>query len=117
MKQYKFIAVDFDGTLFEDAFPEIGAPKQRIINWCKGQQENGAKIILHTCREDERLSDAVNACKEQGLVFDAINENPFTEWEITQNSKKPYADIYIDDKAVNVKEIESMEHDRALLNS
>jgi hypothetical protein len=99
---YEFIAVDFDGTLFENAFPNIGEPKRHVIEWCKSQQQKGAKVILHTCREAQRLEEALKACAACGLHPDAINENPFTEWTLTEQSKKPFADIYLDDRAWRV---------------
>ena len=107
-KIYDYIAVDFDGTLFQDAFPEIGNAKTVIIRWCINQQKLGAKIILHTCREADRLDAAIAICKWYGLTFDAVNENPFTPWELTSQSKKPFADLYVDDKAIHPDVIESL---------
>lgn len=97
--KYDFIAVDFDGTLFETDFPEIGKPKREVIEWCQMHQKSGAKIILYTCRESERLDAAIEACRREGLIFDSINKNPFTAWGLTEQSIKPFADIYLDDKA------------------
>lgn len=94
------IAVDFDGTLFTDAYPDIGKPIYKIINWCKKQKKNGHVLILWTCRENEFLNDAVLACKLAGLTFDYINENnPELVKKYGFNSRKIGADIYIDDKA------------------
>jgi len=107
-KQFDYIAVDFDGTLFEDAFPEIGGARPAIINWCIKQQSLGTKIILHTCREADRLEQAIAKSEEHGLYFDAVNENPFTPWELTPQSKKPFADLYVDDKAIHPDIIESL---------
>ena len=70
------IAVDFDGTLCEYVFPEIGKPHETLINDLKRcRKENGDKLILLTCRCGEYLDKAVEWCKEQGLIFDAVNEN------------------------------------------
>ena len=92
------IAVDFDGTLCEDAFPEIGKPHETLINDLKRcRKENGDKLILWTCRCGEYLDKAVEWCKEQGLEFDAVNEN--VPW-IGFYSRKVCADVYIDDLAV-----------------
>jgi hypothetical protein len=99
---FEYIAVDFDNTLFETNFPTIIGPNQHIIDWCKDQKTKGARIILHTCREAERLEIAIEVCREHGLVFDSVNCNPFTEWPLTDQSRKPFADIYIDDKAWRV---------------
>ena len=50
MNNAKIIAVDFDGTLVENKWPEIGAPIEKNIAKVKAEQEAGAKIILWTNR-------------------------------------------------------------------
>ena len=47
----KVIAIDFDGTLFENKWPEIGMPIAPNINRAKNEKANGAVLILWTCRE------------------------------------------------------------------
>lgn len=113
----KIIAVDFDGTLVEDAYPDIGEP----LKWVTGDtlfnelirlKSKGFKIILWTCRLGKELENAVNFCKSMGLEFDAINDDldeikedyvSYKDWQITRypECRKVYADIYIDDKAVS----------------
>ena len=106
MSKIKTIAVDFDGTLFTENFPNIGEPKWRVINWCKKQREEGNILILWTCREGELLSKAVQACRDVGLEFDFVNENAAHRLEKYGNDcRKIGADIYLDDKAMNVKEL------------
>lgn len=95
------IAVDFDGTLVEDKFPEIGEPREDVWHDLRNAQFNGAKIILWTSRDHERLKEAVEFCVERGLHFDAINEN-LDECKVLFNNdtRKVYANEYWDDKAV-----------------
>ena len=69
------IAVDFDGTLVEDKFPEIGKKREIVWSAMKHAREKGAKIILWTSRDHHNLEDAVEYCRQQGFEFDAINEN------------------------------------------
>ena len=57
----KAIAIDFDGCLCTDAFPEIGEPNWAVINRAKTEQQAGAGLILWTCREGQLLLDAVEA--------------------------------------------------------
>lgn len=40
----KIIAVDFDGTLCENKWPEIGEPNKELIAYLKEQKEAGVKI-------------------------------------------------------------------------
>jgi len=98
----KIIAVDFDGTLCESAYPDIGAPKADVIEKLKKEQQAGAKIILWTCRGGEKLAEAVYWSEEQGLKFDAINENLSDNIKtFGRDTRKIYADEYWDDRAFN----------------
>lgn len=96
----KIIAVDFDGTLCENAFPKIGAPITAAINYVKEQQRGGAKLILWTNRCGDRLTEAVAWCKDQGLAFDAVNENlPELIEAFGNDCRKVFANEYFDDRA------------------
>ena len=97
----EIIAIDFDGTLCVDKFPEIGEPNWEVINRAKAVQEAGIPTILNTCREGKLLDNAVKACARWGLKFDAVNENlPAFVAETGDNPRKIAATQYWDDKAV-----------------
>lgn len=105
------IAVDFDGTLCEFAFPKIGEQtedQKRLMNRLIEMREDGHKLILWTNRGDNKeysaLSEAIQWCRERGLEFDSVNENLPDQKKLSGPSPKVMADIYIDDKAVNVKD-------------
>ena len=89
------IAVDFDGTLCQDKYPKIGKPRKSLIKFIKLHKLSGDKLILWTCRSNERLKEAIEWCKEQGIEFDAINENLDPELKIREygySCRKVYAD-------------------------
>ena len=69
------LAVDFDGTLVDNKFPEIGEVNPVIWKAVSDYQAMGWKIILWSCRTETMLQDAVKFCEERGLIFDAVNEN------------------------------------------
>ena len=93
------IAVDFDGTLCVNKFPEIGKPKKRVIKKILKRQEKGDKVILWTCRENGLLKVAVAWCACNKLYFDALNENLPEQIKLFGNDcRKVGADIYLDDK-------------------
>ena len=97
------IAIDFDGTLVENLYPDIGPPKMDIINRAIEEQKRGSKLILWTCRCNEQLDDAVNYCKSFGLFFDAINSNIEERIKVFKDdSRKVSADEYWDDRAVTI---------------
>lgn len=102
-------AIDFDGTLAETRFPEIIGPKEKMVKFVKAIQATGHKTILWTSRVGEDLDNAVEWCREQGIIFDAVNE-PLPEQTARwgNDTRKIYADYYIDDKAMTVKEAERL---------
>lgn len=94
----RIIAVDFDGTLCENKWPYAGKPNLWLIKYLQQAQRNGNKLILWTCRTKKNLKYAVNWCKEQGLIFDAVNRNLKESIKrFGGDSRKVFADIYIDD--------------------
>ena len=97
------IAVDFDGTLSKAPYPSVGEPNKLLFKYLIDRQSDGDEIILWTCRVGKPLDAAVDFCKEQGLTVDAVNENlPWVlkAWD-NKDTRKVYADLYIDDKAWN----------------
>ena len=91
------IAVDFDGTLAVTDYPKIIEPISEVIYFCRRKQAEGDTLILWTCRHGKELDEAVEWCYEQGLIFDYVNENPPDRVAIYGDSRKVYADLYIDD--------------------
>ncbi len=92
------IAVDFDGTLVEHKFPEIGNENPDAFDILKLLQGNGHQLILYTMRSGHYLEEAVDYCASKGITFWGVNENP--EQETWTSSAKIYAHIYIDDASV-----------------
>lgn len=99
----KAIAIDFDGCLCTNAYPEIGEPNWPVIRRAQAEQRAGAGLILWTCREDQLLLDAIAACEGWGLTFDAVNES-LPDWieEFKTRPRKVGASEYWDDKAVQM---------------
>lgn len=92
------IAVDFDGTIVEHDYPRIGKPIPMAIETMIGLQQSGNKLILWTMRSGDELQAAVNYCKDNGIEFWGVNENP-DQYKWT-TSPKVYANYYIDDAAL-----------------
>lgn len=98
------IAIDFDGTIVEDAFPKIGAERNNAAACIRALKEMDHTIILWTCRSGERLTDAINWLLEHNIPFDRVNEhcpNNLAQYgDKPPGTRKVYADVYIDDKAI-----------------
>lgn len=96
LKSVKIIAVDFDGTLCENSWPEIGEPNEELIEYLRNRKKDGDKLILWTCRVEDMLQKAVEWCKERNLVFDAVNENlPEIIENFGSDTRKIFANEYI----------------------
>ena len=94
------IAVDFDGTIVEDAYPKIGKPMLFAFETLKKLQSEGHRLILWTYRYGEKLDEAVKFCEENGIVFYAVNKS-FDEEEFNNEvSRKIHADLFIDDRNI-----------------
>lgn len=94
------IAVDFDGTIVEDRYPDIGKPKLFAFETLLELQKRKHMLILWTFREGEALEEAIAFCKKHGVEFYAVNKSfPEEQWEPGQ-SRKINADIFIDDRNI-----------------
>lgn len=95
------IAVDFDGTLHTGRWPGIGVPAPYAKEAMETLKREGHFLILWTCREGDRLTEAVNWMLEKGIPFDCVNDHKPGSWEQYGNkSRKVYAHLYVDDRQV-----------------
>ena len=94
------IAVDFDGTIVEHRYPEIGPEIPFAIETLKMLIKDHHRLILWTVREGELLDAAVNWCRERGVEFYAVNRD-YPEEKPENNqffSRKIKVDYFIDDR-------------------
>lgn len=96
------IAVDFDGILCKNKFPEIGDPNYEVISLVRQLIDKGHEVILWTSRVDAELQAAVEWCEDRGLHFCAVNDQAPSNKEqysakYPNGTRKVYADIYVDD--------------------
>lgn len=94
------IAVDFDGTIVEHKYPEIGKERMFAFQTLKMLIAEGHLLILWTIRHGKELDDAVQYCKKNGVEFYAINSNYPDETFDGTFSRKINADLFIDDRNV-----------------
>lgn len=96
------IAVDFDGTIVENKYPQIGKEIPFAIETLKKLADEQHRLILWTVREGKFLEEAVEFCRKKGLEFYAVNRDYPEEEKENNNhySRKLKADIWIDDRNV-----------------
>lgn len=94
------IAVDFDGTIVEDAYPKIGKTRIFAFETLKRLQQDGHRLILWTYRSGSKLQEAVDFCKNNGIEFYAVNASFPEEKFDYSRSRKIHADLFIDDRNI-----------------
>jgi len=104
-KSPRVISIDLDGTLASQdkgwrGFHFIGKPVPRVVEILRREHRAGSYIILHTCRVtnlDNKVHpfslDTIRAWLKKHSIF--IDE-------IWMGVGKPYANVYMDDRAWNV---------------
>ena len=97
------IAVDFDGTIVEHKYPDLGKEIPFAIDTLRALVADGHKLILWTSRDGELLEEALKFCRDRGLEFYAVNSN-YPPGALFTNkagkSCKVVADVYIDDRNI-----------------
>lgn len=96
------IAVDFDGTIVEHKYPEIGKELPFATATLRQLMADGHKLILWSVREGHLLDEAVEWCEKRGVRFYAINgdidEDAADMRDGKHFSRKIKAHLFIDDR-------------------
>lgn len=92
----QLIAVDLDGTLCEGEFWGEGDPRPLVerINYINELYKKGAHIIIYTARDPQYFEQTNSWLITHGVRFHGISM-----------MRKPGADLYIDDKTLNVEDV------------
>lgn len=92
------VAVDFDQCLATTKSMAIISINQLMVDRIHMHQSRGDKVILWTCRDDNDLLVAVRFCRDNGIIFDAINCNVAP----SDTNRKVNADLFYDDKITSI---------------
>jgi len=98
LKSSLVTTVDFDGTIVEHRYPDIGRTRPLAFQTLKALQAKGHLLILWTYRKARELDEAVKFCHKHGVEFYAVNKNYPEEVWGEMESRKILADVYIDDR-------------------
>ncbi len=86
------IAVDFDGTIVENCFPEIGEERPFAVDVLKKfQKEQHHVLILWTVRNGEYLDEALKWCEERGFEEGEPDSSAYFSCKVN-------AHLFIDDR-------------------
>ena len=95
------ISIDFDDTIAYTKNFAIGELKQDAKYVINKWYNEGHYIIINTCRTDKDEIDAQLFLDVEGIKYHKINENnPKIIEYFKNNTRKIYADVYINDKNI-----------------
>ncbi len=92
------LAVDFDGTLYDGQNVNTA-----LLARLNKHKRKGDIVILWTCRDGDRLGEALSILRDHGFIPTLVNQNaPQTIKSLGYDPRKILADVYIDDKAIRI---------------
>jgi len=96
------VAIDFDGTIVEDKYPNIGPLKENAVSCIKLLKELGCYIIVTSCRTSpNRTSSVTERSLQRQIMQKFLRENDIPyDWVDDGTQGKVVADIYVDDRAI-----------------
>ncbi len=93
------LSIDFDGTISRGTYPAIDGLQPYAKECINKLYHDGHYIIINTCRSNGELLEAINWLLDRRIPFDRVNDNNPDMIGLHQNnSRKIFADIYIDDR-------------------
>lgn len=93
------IAIDFDGTIVYNEYPNIGTLKPHAKEIINTLYERGHKILIWTCRTRLLEHQAIEFLKEEGIKFHYCNNQlPEVISEYGNDVRKLSYDVLIDDR-------------------
>lgn len=103
--KHKYFAIDFDGTIAYDAYPNIGKLIPGAKETMAKIKELGGEIVIWTCRTHQAKEDAKKFLDDNGIIYDKFNE-PF-DANVNEyggdHARKIFADVYIDDRSIHLE--------------
>jgi len=109
MNKRLVLGIDFDGTIVEEAFPEIGAIKPKTVQLMKDAIKNGHLVIIWTARSGLALKKAKWFLDLNDIPYHYINENPEDPYALRgEQGRKIFCDFYLDDRAVHIDDIDKI---------
>ena len=95
------LAIDFDGTIATDSFPEVGTLREDADVIIRKLYEDGHDIIINTCRTGKYEGLAEYFLVDNNIPYHFINSNlPRVIDTYKQDCRKISADFYIDNRNI-----------------
>jgi hypothetical protein len=96
--------IDFDGTIVDFAYPEIGALKDGVKESLQKIKQMGLQIHIFSSRMSIYVTERPEDREKQvRIIEDFLDENEIP-YDKVLNVDKPPAYVYIDDKAIGYRD-------------
>lgn len=95
------IAVDFDGTIVDHRYPQIGKLKKGVKEALTELIKRN-DIVIYSCRNNSTVDPTCQTMRNM-VLFLAQNKIPYTKIDLGLHGKV-VADLYIDDKAIRFED-------------
>lgn len=106
---FRIYCIDFDGTIVQDKWPEIGELIPETAELIRAIKARGDYWILYTMRSEENLQEALDFLGENDLIPDTVNDNlPLHVKKWGNNPRKIFADCYIDNHNLGGLDLEAI---------
>lgn len=108
-EKVKTIVFDLDGTITSrNTFPYLSKPNKKVVEYIKKLMNAGYEVYIYSARWNVEQNGKKQAKEQIENVKKYLKDNdiPYTK---LYESDKPRAVYYVDDKAVNVKDIKELD--------
>ena len=111
-KKKPVLAVDFDGTLVHNGFPDISKAEldNDMINFIKLSKDLGWSVFIYSARTNLIINDSEKYFWDM-VEFLIEYDIPFDYIEIGRGGK-PFWDLLVDDRACSSEDVRKFVHDK-----
>ena len=92
------IVIDFDGTICEHKFPDIGEPMPGVKEALETLKKAGYRVIIHSCRTASYWKNILPG--NQPKLVEGFMKYHKLPYDTIWTPDKPIGVAYIDDKAI-----------------
>jgi len=96
----KVIICDFDGTIVEFAYPEMGEPKPRVKENLQRLKDMGYEIHIASCRTSHEVNKYPIDRQVQVRMMEEYLDKHEIPYDRVLNNDKALGVWYIDDRAI-----------------
>ena len=100
----KVIVCDFDDTICEWAYPDMGSPKQGVKEAFQKMKDMGYEIHICSCRTNHEVTKYHIDRQVQIREMKKYLEDNRIPYDKVLDNDKPTAHVYIDDRAIGYRD-------------